>query len=311
MSGSNSIVTPFQSFSRGEWSALRANTPLTLNEEDLELLRGLNEVISLDEVEEMYLPLSRYLALYLQAARSLGRAKSDFLGRAEEAKPPFVIAVAGSVAVGKSTFSRVLQALLRRWPERPRVELVTTDGFLFPNAVLEERKLMRRKGFPESYDVARLMQFLQQVKCGDDEVEAPVYSHLSYDIVSGEVQRVSRPEILIFEGLNVLETPRGASSVASDYFDFSIYLDAEEDDISCWYRERFHSLQRTAFQNPRSYFYRFREMSFEEAEAMASSLWREINLPNLIENIQPTRQRADLILRKDSSHRIESVSLRR
>jgi type I pantothenate kinase len=310
MTGSHSTVTPFQTFSRGEWSALRANTPLTLNDEELEQLRGLNDVISLDEVEQTYLPLSRYLALYLQAARSLGKAKGDFLGRGE-ARSPFVIAVAGSVAVGKSTFSRVLQALLQQWPERPRVALVTTDGFLFPNATLEEKGLMRRKGFPESYDVARLMQFLQRVKCGDEEVDAPVYSHLSYDIIPGRSQMVSSPEILIFEGLNVLETPRGASSVASDYFDFSIYLDAEENDISRWYRERFHSLQETAFQNPRSYFYKFRELSFEEAEATALSLWREINLPNLIENIQPTRQRADLILRKDSGHRIESISLRR
>jgi type I pantothenate kinase len=310
MTGNPSSLSPFQFFSRAEWSSLRANTPLTLSEEDLSQLRGLDDRISLDEVAETYLPLSRYFFLYLHAAKMLGQAKSNFLGRAE-GMSPFVIAVAGSVAVGKSTFSRVLQSLLQQWKERPRVALVTTDGFLFPNAMLQEKGLMRRKGFPESYDVQRLMTFLREVKSGEERIEAPVYSHLAYDIVPGEVQEVVRPEILIFEGLNVLQTPRGVSSVASDYFDYSIYLDAEERDISRWYTDRFHTLQRTAFQNPRSYFYRFRDLSFEEAERMARSLWDEINLPNLLENIQPTRQRADLILRKDVNHCIESVQLRR
>jgi len=258
----------------------------------------------------MYLPLSRLLKLRFEAGRELFLAQNAFLGR-ENDRSPFVIAISGSVAVGKSTFARTLQALLTRWQDQPNVSLITTDGFLYPNAVLEEKGLMRRKGFPESYDLPRLLGFLHAVKSGMEEIEAPVYSHLSYDVIPGKEQVIQRPDILIFEGLNVLQAPHGASVIASDYFDFSIFLDADKDDLEQWYVERFLALQRTAFQNPSSYFYRYRTLEHEEAEQTAQKIWREINLPNLTENIQPTRQRADLILHKGSEHRIESVWLRR
>jgi type I pantothenate kinase len=299
----------FRYFSREEWAALRANTPLVLSAEDLEALRGLHDGLSLEEVEEMYLPLSRFLSLHVKAARGLDQAQNEFLGW-EAIHSPFVIAIGGSVAVGKSTFARVLQALLSRWPEQPKVALVTTDGFLYPNAVLQERGLMRRKGFPESYDLRWILSFLHAVKGGDPEIEAPVYSHLVYDIIPGKRQVIRKPDILIFEGLNVLQAPQGASVIASDFFDFSVYLDANEADIERWYVERFLLLQRTAFQDPKSYFYRYRDLPKEEAERTALKIWQEINLPNLRENIQPTRARADLILRKHSDHLIQSVWLR-
>jgi type I pantothenate kinase len=258
----------------------------------------------------MYLPLSRLLKLRFEAGQELFLAQNALLGRENE-RSPFVIAISGSVAVGKSTFARTLQALLTRWPGHPNVALITTDGFLYPNAVLEERNLMRRKGFPESYDLPRLLAFLHAVKAGDEKVPAPVYSHLSYDVIPNEAQVVEQPDILIFEGLNVLQAPHGASVIASDYFDYSIFLDADKDDLEKWYVERFLALQRTAFQNPSSYFYRYRTLEHPEAVATAQKIWREINLPNLVENIQPTRQRADLILHKGCDHQIESVWLRR
>ncbi|WP_263365214.1 type I pantothenate kinase [Edaphobacter bradus] len=309
MTAIGNATSPFRYFSREEWTALRANTPMSLSDQDVAALRGLHDGLSLTEVAEMYLPLSRYLSLHVKAAHGLVEAQNEFLGW-QAIHSPFVIAIGGSVAVGKSTFARVLQALLSRWPERPKVALVTTDGFLFPNAVLEEKSLMKRKGFPESYDIRNLLNFLHAVKAGDEVVEAPVYSHLTYDIVSGERQIVRRPDILIFEGLNVLQAPHGASVIASDFFDFSVYLDAEETDIERWYVERFLLLQHTAFQNPHSYFYRYRELPREEAVQTALRIWREINLPNLRENIQPTRQRADLILHKHSDHLIRGVWLR-
>lgn len=302
--------SPFQRFSRQEWSELSADFPLPLTDEDISALRGLCDRLSLTEVARMYLPLSRLLKLRFEAGRELFLAQNAFVGRENE-RSPFVIAVSGSVAVGKSTFARTLQALLTRWPGQPNVSLITTDGFLFPNAVLEEKGLMRRKGFPESYDLPRLLGFLHAVKGGEEEITAPVYSHLSYDIIPEKVQVIRHPDILIFEGLNVLQAPHGASVIASDYFDFSIFLDADKEDLEKWYVERFLALQRTAFQNPSSYFYRYRTLERPEAIETARKIWREINLPNLMENIQPTRQRADLILQKGSNHQIESVSLRR
>jgi type I pantothenate kinase len=304
------LSSPFQRFSRQEWAALSADTPLPLTDEDISALRGLCDRLSLTEVARMYLPLSRLLKLRFEAGRDLFLVQNAFLDR-EDARSTFVIAVSGSVAVGKSTFARTLQALLTRWPSQPNVALITTDGFLYPNAVLQERELMQRKGFPESYDLPRLLGFLHAVKSGKEEIAAPVYSHLSYDIMPDKEQVIRRPDILIFEGLNVLQAPHGASVIASDYFDFSIFLDADKEDLEQWYVERFLALQRTAFQNPSSYFYRYRTLEKQEAEKTAQKIWREINLPNLTENIQPTRQRADLILHKGSEHRIESVWLRR
>ena len=308
-------LATYSVFGREQWAALRANTRLTLSVEDLDALRGLNSHVSLDEVVQAYLPLSRLLNLHVAAAQNLGRVKDEFLGR-EADTPPYVIAVAGSVAVGKSTFARVLQALLARWPDRPKVDLVTTDGFLHANRVLEERGIMHRKGFPESYDLRSMVQFLAAVKAGADEVAAPVYSHLAYDIVPGSFQKVTRPDVLIFEGLNVLQVRTGTSGrnpavVVSDFFDFSVYLDAEEDDIELWYIERFLSLQRTAFQNPNSYFAHDRDLAPEEARAQAQRIWREINGINLRDNIAPTRERADLVLRKGRDHQIDEVWLRR
>jgi type I pantothenate kinase len=304
------LSSPFQRFNRQEWSALSAGQSLPLTDEDIRSLRGLCDRLSLNEVAKMYLPLSRLLKLRFEAGRELFLAQNAFLGRENE-RSPFVIAVSGSVAVGKSTFARTLQAMLTRWPGQPNVSLITTDGFLYPNAVLEERNLMRRKGFPESYDLPRLLGFLHAVKSGEEEIAAPVYSHLSYDVLPGQVQMVRHPDILIFEGLNVLQAPHGASVIASDFFDFSIFLDADSNDLETWYVERFLALQRTAFQNPSSYFYRYRTLEQSEAVETAQKIWQEINLPNLMENIQPTRQRADLILHKRCDHEIESVWLRR
>jgi type I pantothenate kinase len=298
---------------RQEWAGLRANTPLTLSEADLSALRGVNEGMSLDEVVNVYLPLSRLLNLHVGAARSLTGVKDAFLGHAANARP-YVIAVAGSVAVGKSTSARVLQALMARWPDHPRVDLITTDGFLYPNSKLAGEGLMQRKGFPESYDLKTMVEFLAAVKSGAAEVSAPVYSHVSYDIVPGQRQVVQRPDVLIFEGLNVLQTGsvdgRRRSAIVSDFFDFSVYLDADEPDIERWYVERFLLLQQTAFRTRGAYFRQLADLGPDQAPQAARQLWRDINRVNLLENILPTRERANVVLRKAANHQISEIWLR-
>lgn len=303
--------TPYVDLTRAEWSALRDKTPLPLTADEVERLRGLGDVIDLDEVRDIYLPLSRLLNLYVGASANLRGALNTFLGeKGAQRGTPFVIGVAGSVAVGKSTVARLLQALLARWPEHPRVELVTTDGFLLPMKELKARGLMSRKGFPESYDVRRLLRFLADVKAGRPEVEAPVYSHVLYDIVPGEVQSVDRPDIVVVEGLNVLSTSVAAEVVVSDFFDFTVYVDADEADIEAWYVERFLGLCATVFREPSSYFHRFADLGPDEAVATARGLWSTINAVNLRENILPTRERAHLILEKGPDHRVRKVRLR-
>jgi type I pantothenate kinase len=310
------IASPYRMFSRAEWAALRADTPLTLSAADLTRLQSLNDPISLEEVIAIYLPLSRLLSLYVAATQGLFRATQRFLMAEEDGKVPYVIGIAGSVAVGKSTTARVLKALLARWPNTPKVDLVTTDGFLLPNAELTKRGLMERKGFPESYDGQALLRFLADIKAGKGNVTAPVYSHLVYDVVPGETVTVDRPDLLILEGLNVLQParmPKDGKAVpfVSDFFDFSIYLDADEEDLHQWYVARFMRLRETAFRNPKSFFRKYAELTDERAVATADGLWNRINLVNLRENVLPTRRRADLILRKGASHAIEEVELRR
>lgn len=312
---SNLQFSPYRVFDREEWSRLRADTPMTLSMPELEQLSGVIEELSVDEVETIYLPLSRLLNLYVAAAQELHAVTSKFLGR-RESKVPFIIGVAGSVAVGKSTTARVLKALLARWPDHPRVDLITTDGFLYPNAELERLGLMGRKGFPESFDAARLLNFLADVKSGVAHVEAPVYSHFHYDILPGQMAAVDNPDILIVEGLNVLQParlPSGGEAIpfVSDFFDFSIYLDADPKVIEKWYVARFMRLRSTAFRDPAAYFHRYSQLSIQEAEARALSIWETINARNLEDNILPTRQRASLILKKGDNHAIETVSLRR
>ncbi|BAQ15767.1 pantothenate kinase [Methyloceanibacter caenitepidi] len=307
--------SPYTLYSREEWARLREDTPLTLTEADIENLSGVTERVSTDEVVDVYLPLSRLLNLYVEASQGLHGITEEFL-RKGNGKIPFVIGLAGSVAAGKSTSARVLQALLARWPSHPNVALVPTDGFLFPNAVLEDRGLMTRKGFPESYDLPTLLNFLGDVKSGKARVEAPVYSHVVYDVLQGQTLAVEHPDIVIVEGLNVLQPailPKDGETIpfVSDFFDFSIYIDAAEALVERWYVERFLRLRQTAFRDPAAYFHRYASLSEVEAREVALSLWRTINLINLHENILPTRQRADLILRKGAGHAVESVALRK
>jgi type I pantothenate kinase len=297
-------------FGREQWAALRGATPLALSESDLPALRGLNDPASLADVMEVFLPLSRLIDLHVVAARSLNSmVDGAFIGRPSES-PPYVIAIAGSVAVGKSTFARLLQAVLSHGPNRPRVDLVATDGFLYPTETLEAQGLMARKGFPESYDLRKMLAFLDGVKAGAHDLLVPAYSHETYDIVPGRFQTVDRPDILIFEGLNVLQTATNAATVASDFFDFTIYLDADPAVIAEWYVERFLSLQKTVFQRETSYFHRYKDLTPDAAREVARRIWNEINLPNLIDNIEPTRRRARVLMRKGHLHRVEEVWLR-
>jgi type I pantothenate kinase len=313
--GDQVAVSRFVEFTRAEWARLRASTPLPLTEPQLRPLVSLNERMSLDEVADVYLPLSRLLNLYVGATQSLHRATATFIG-SDRPRVPFVIGIAGSVAVGKSTISRVLKALLSHWPSHPQVDLITTDGFLMPQTVLEARGLMDRKGFPESYDVRRLVRFLADMKSGVPEVKAPVYSHLRYDIVPGDYQAVRQPDVVIVEGLNVLQTGgsragRPMAMFVSDFFDFAIYVDAQETDIEQWYVERFLALRETVFKNPFSYFHRYASLTTDQAIETARGIWRSINLVNLRENVQPTRERAHLILEKGRDHAVRRVRLRK
>ncbi len=308
-------VSPFRRFSREEWAALRADTPMTLTAADLDELRSLNDRIDLTEVEAIYLPLSRLMNLYVQASQKLFQASNVFLHRTE-LKVPYVIGIGGSVAVGKSTSARILRRLLSRWPSHPKVDLVTTDGFLMPNAVLEREGLMNRKGFPESYDLPRILRFMSDIKSGERDVEAPLYSHLTYDVLPNKTQLVDQPDILILEGINVLQTgrpPRDGRGIpnTSDFFDFSIFIDADEPDLRQWYIERFFSLRDGAFRDPKSYFHRYASMSDAETLETATRIWNTINLVNLKENILATRPRADLVLRKGTDHKVRSVFLRK
>ncbi len=308
-------LSPYRIFPRTEWAALRADTPMTLETGEIAQLRSLNDRLDIAEVEEIYLPLSRLLSMYVAAAQRLFVAQQHFLGT-HDSKVPYIIGVGGSVAVGKSTTSRVLQALLARWPNVPKVSLITTDGFLYPNAVLEREGLMEKKGFPESYDVTALLRFLSDVKAGKHPTRAPIYSHLIYDVMPNQWIEIDHPDILIVEGLNVLQAGRApkdgkAIPFVSDFFDFSVYLDADEEVLQQWYVDRFLTLRLTAFRDPMSYFHRYSKLSDKEAVTTATSIWSRINLVNLRENILPTRQRADLILAKSANHMVEQVALRR
>ena len=309
------VLSPYIELDRETWSRLRQNHPMSLTPDDVTRLRGLGDPLDMKEIEDVYLPISRLLNYYVGAISSLHDVTSEFLGE-QPPRTPFVIGVAGSVAVGKSTTSRILRELLSHWPDTPRVQLVTTDGFLFPNAELEARGLLQRKGFPESYDRRALLRFVAEVKSGKAEVTAPVYSHLTYDIVPGEQIVVRQPDVLIVEGLNVLQAPevhpvRGTGLAVSDFFDFSVYVDGWVDDIRKWYVQRFLRLRQTAFSDPNSYFHRYAALSDAEAVATANGIWREINGPNLVQNILPTRSRATLVLSKGENHEVRRVRLRK
>jgi type I pantothenate kinase len=304
-------LSPFNEISREDWAALGNSTELPLTESEIQQIRGLGDFLDIKEVRDVYLPLSRLLNLYVAEHQQLHQVTGDFLGQ-RTGRVPFIIGVAGSVAVGKSTISRLLKELLSRWEGTPRVEMITTDGFLYPNAELERRGLMSRKGFPESYDRLALLKFVADIKSGAPSVSAPVYSHLVYDIVPGETNTVNNPDVLIVEGLNVLQSPGAGQDLAlSDFCDFKIYVDAETENISQWFLARFDQLRETAFTNPASYFHQYAEMPYEKALATANEIWATINLPNLIENILPTRTRATLVLQKGSQHAVERVLLRK
>lgn len=307
----NLTLSPYREIDRADWARLAADLDQPLSEMEVVEIRGLGDRLNLTEVREVYLPLSRLLSLYATSTKRLGAATSEFL-QEEDATTPFVVGVAGSVAVGKSTIARLLRELMSRWPGTPRVELVTTDGFLYPNAELERRGLMDRKGFPESYDRRALLSFLTEVKSGVAEVRAPFYSHMRYDIVPDAHVVVRRPDVVIVEGLNVLQPPPAPNDVAvSDLFDFSIYVDANSAHIATWYIERFLALRKSAFSNPSSYFNVFAHLTDDEAVTTARGYWDEINMPNLLENVLPTRHRATLVLRKGAEHAVESVMLRK
>jgi type I pantothenate kinase len=311
----DNTLSPYHVFSRAEWAARREDAPMTLTPDEVVRLRSLHDRLDMEEIEEIYLPLSRLLSLYVAATQRLFLAQRGFLST-EDAKTPYIVGVAGSVAVGKSTTARVLQALLARWPNMPKVDLVTTDGFLYPNTVLERDHLLERKGFPESYDLPALLRFLYDIKAGRRPVQAPVYSHLIYDVVPHQWIEIDRPDILIVEGLNVLQTsrlPRDGKAIpfVSDFFNFSVYLDADEDVLMQWYVDRFLALRETAFRDPKSYFHRYAQLSDGDAVDTATSIWKQINLVNLHENILPTRQRADLILTKQKNHTVQEVALRK
>jgi len=304
-------VSPFEEISRSQWAELAKTSTSPLTETEIEKIRGLGDFLDLAEVADIFLPLSQLLNLYVTQAQQLHEASDDFLNRTNK-KIPFIIGVAGSVAVGKSTVSRLLKELLSRWPSTPTVALVTTDGFLHPNAVLEERGIMDRKGFPESYDRLALLKFVADIKSGKGEVSAPLYSHLTYDIVPGEKVVVSSPDVVIIEGLNVLQPPALGQEVAlSDYFDFKIYVDAPTQEIESWYLDRFKALRESAFKDPASYFHRYAEIAEVVALDRAKEIWRTINLPNLMENIISTKSRATLVLQKGEKHRVERVLLRK
>lgn len=309
-------LSPYRYFTAAQWAEFRADTPLTLTADEVNRLRSLNDPVDLDEVRRIYLSISRLLSAHVEATQQLFEQRKRFLNVPEASKTPFIIGIAGSVAVGKSTTARVLKELLLRWPSSPKVDLVTTDGFLLPNAELRSRGLMERKGFPESYDVSAILRFLSAIKAGEGKVLAPLYSHMTYDVRPGEHKTIDRPDILIFEGINVLQVrdlPEDGRTVpfVSDFFDYSIYIDADDAQIHTWYVDRFMRLRETAFQDPQSFFHRYSQLSVDAARAIAEGLWANINLKNLRDNIQPTRPRADLILRKGSDHLVESVLLRK
>jgi len=307
----NQAVSPFVEISRSDWAELAKTNDNPLTEAEIENIRGLGDFLDLAEVSEIYLPLSQLLNLYVTTTQRLHQASGEFLDRKAK-RTPFIIGVAGSVAVGKSTVSRLLKELLSRWPTTPSVALVTTDGFLYPNSVLEEKGLMTKKGFPESYDRLALLKFVADIKSGKEEVKAPLYSHLTYDIVPGEEVTVSSPDVVIVEGLNVLQPPAVGQEVAlSDYFDFQIYVDAPTEEIETWYLDRFKQLRESAFRNPESYFHKYAELPMEDALDRAKEIWRTINLPNLLENIISTKSRATLVLQKGIKHRVERVLLRK
>lgn len=307
--------SPYSTFSKEEWARLRFNTPMTLTKSEIEELQGVNEQVSIDEVSNIYIPLTRLINLYTTASQQLHSVTDTFFGKSTR-KVPYILGMTGSVAVGKSTSARIIKALLSRWPNHPKVEIVTTDGFLYPNAELERRGIMHRKGFPESYNIKELIKFLALLKSGTPRIKAPVYSHLYYDIIPEDYQIIDQPDIVIVEGVNVLQTPTSddqtlPSVFVSDFFDLSIYVDADENDLIKWYIDRFKKLRLTAFNNPNSYFKRYAYLSDVEAEETAAGIWNSINKVNLKENIEPTKNRGDIILVKDASHNVTSIKLRK